>query len=291
METTKLNVLLNTIKIGSINKAAEQLGCTQSGLTYVLNSLEEDFGVQLIRRTHKGVALTSEGELLMPHIDQLLRDEESLNKAVGQILSDSSTVIRIGTYSSLLIEWLGGILGNFKQKYPETAFEIRTGAASLTSLLDQGMIDIALCEEQIAGSHLWEYLASDEMCAAIHEDNPLSKNELIKLDNLIDQHIIYPSIITRNTITQALDLHGLCFSDQTQIFTEDGSATLSLVSRTHGISFVASLYATECPLDVAMIPLDPPVIRRIGIAYSSSAVDSQAVRRFAACLHKHPFKA
>ena len=45
MDTRKLRVLLDTIKIKSINKAAEELGYTQSGLTYLLNSLEEELGV------------------------------------------------------------------------------------------------------------------------------------------------------------------------------------------------------------------------------------------------------
>lgn len=290
METSKLNVLLNTVRIGSINKAAEKLGYTQSGLTYVLNSLEEDFGVQLIKRTHKGIALTSEGTALLPLIQQLLDAEETLNKEVMHLLSDTDSVIRIGTYSSLLIEWLGDILKAFKRKYPDTAFEIRTGAASLTALLDQGVIDIALCEEGVAGVHQWEYIASDEMCAAIHESNPLSRNESIRFEDLVDQHIIFPSIMTRNSVTQALDLQGLSFSDQTQLFTEDGSATLSLVSRTKGISFVAGLYAPECPLDVALIPLDPPVRREIGVAYSASAADRQIVKKFVNCLKQNPFE-
>lgn len=290
METSKLDVLLNTVKVGSINRAAEKLGYTQSGLTYVLNSLEEDIGVQLIKRTHKGIELTTEGARLMPFIEQILNAEQALDKEVSHILSDSDSVIRIGTYSSLLIEWLSDILKQFKDKYPSTAFEIRTGAASLTSLLDQGVIDIALCEEQIAGTHHWEYIASDEMCAAIHESNPLSRKESIRFEDLIEQHIIFPSVITRNTVSQALDLYGLSFNDQTQIFTEDGSATLSLVSRTHGISFVAGMYAPECPLDVALIPLDPPVKRRIGVAYSASAADSQTVEKFVSCLRKNPFE-
>lgn len=291
METSKLDVLINTVRIGSINKAAEKLGYTQSGLTYVLNSLEEDLGVQLIKRTHKGIALTSEGAKLLPYIEQLLNAESALSKEIRGVLTDSESLIRIGTYSSLLIDWLGGLLSSFKEKHPEVGFEIRTGASSLTPLLDQGIIDIALCEEQIAASHHWEYIASDEMCVAVHESNPLSKRDSLSFTDLAAEHVIFPSVITRNTVHRALEKQGMTLCDQTLIYTEDGSATLSLVSRTKGVSFVASMYMPECPLDVAMIPLDPPVERRIGVALSSSADDNQILNKFVNCLKKNPFEA
>ena len=61
MDAKKLQVILNTAKIGSINKAAEKLGYTQSGLTYLINSIEEEIGISLLNRSHMGISLTDEG--------------------------------------------------------------------------------------------------------------------------------------------------------------------------------------------------------------------------------------
>ena len=62
--TLNIRVLLDTIKIKSINKAAEELGYTQSGLTYLLNSLEEELGVPLLVRNRRGEYLSEEGNQL-----------------------------------------------------------------------------------------------------------------------------------------------------------------------------------------------------------------------------------
>ena len=54
----KLYSFLKVAEVGSISKTAEQLNYTQSGLTYLLNTLETDIGLQLLKRDHKGVTLT-----------------------------------------------------------------------------------------------------------------------------------------------------------------------------------------------------------------------------------------
>ena len=47
MDTVKLAALLTAAELGSISKAAEALGYTQSGVTHIINSLEEEAGFPL----------------------------------------------------------------------------------------------------------------------------------------------------------------------------------------------------------------------------------------------------
>lgn len=48
METAKIAALLAAAELGSISKAAENLGYTQSGVTHIVNSLEEEAGFPLL---------------------------------------------------------------------------------------------------------------------------------------------------------------------------------------------------------------------------------------------------
>lgn len=50
METAKIAALLAAAELGSISKAAENLGYTQSGVTHIVNSLEEEAGFPLLMR-------------------------------------------------------------------------------------------------------------------------------------------------------------------------------------------------------------------------------------------------
>ena len=68
MESKKLEALLMAVDLGSFTKAAEVLGYTQSGLTHMMNSLENELGIGLLIRSKSGVRLSSAGRRLLPDI-------------------------------------------------------------------------------------------------------------------------------------------------------------------------------------------------------------------------------
>ena len=54
----------------SFSKAAEKLGYTQSALTQMMHSFEEELGCRLLHRDFSGIRLTAVGEELLPYIDR-----------------------------------------------------------------------------------------------------------------------------------------------------------------------------------------------------------------------------
>ena len=58
MDEKKLHSFLTIIKKGSINKAAEELGYTQSALSQMVQSMEQELDGKLVVRTPGGVTLT-----------------------------------------------------------------------------------------------------------------------------------------------------------------------------------------------------------------------------------------
>ena len=89
MDTTKLFGFTQTAKIGSINKAALELGYTQSGLSYTLNKLEDELGVKLLTRMHYGIKLTPQGEELLPNIQNILQQESMIQNKIRQFKEGS----------------------------------------------------------------------------------------------------------------------------------------------------------------------------------------------------------
>ena len=78
MDSKKLEILMTAVDLGSFSKASEVVGYTQSGLTHLVDSLEREIGLTLVRRDHSGIALTEEGEALMPAIREFLRANAKL---------------------------------------------------------------------------------------------------------------------------------------------------------------------------------------------------------------------
>lgn len=56
MDTKKLEVFINAVDLGSITKAAQVMGYTQSGITRMISSLEKELGVPLLVRSRSGVS-------------------------------------------------------------------------------------------------------------------------------------------------------------------------------------------------------------------------------------------
>lgn len=56
MDQNKRVALLTAIDLGNLTRAAEQLGYTQSGLSYVIKALEAELGFPLLVRSRAGSA-------------------------------------------------------------------------------------------------------------------------------------------------------------------------------------------------------------------------------------------
>lgn len=66
MTIEKYETLLKVVELGSLTRAAEELGCTQSAISHMLNKLEEELGFTVITRSKAGAKLTADGEKSCP---------------------------------------------------------------------------------------------------------------------------------------------------------------------------------------------------------------------------------
>ena len=85
MDSKKLEILMTAVNLGSFSKASEVVGYTQSGLTHLINGLEREIGMALIRRDHSGISLTENGEALLPAIRDYLSATAKLENQIAAI--------------------------------------------------------------------------------------------------------------------------------------------------------------------------------------------------------------
>lgn len=287
MDTGKLTALLETAKCGSINKVAEKLGYTQSGLTYVLNAIEKELGIKLLQRGHSGVSLSPEGKELLPFIESIVSSEENMMQHIQKIKARNSGIIHVGAYNSIVTNFLQHAITAFRIKYPIAQFELTTGVTSLSYLMESQALDIVICEEHIVtNGYNWEPLIDDEMCVIVRKDDPLAKQASISLKELENCHVIYPNINLHGCVANRLLAENIHFRDQTNIVTTDGSTTLRIISHNGGVSFVSRMYESESPDNVVFIPASPKLIRTIGIATPANITSTKAMNSFVAQLKR-----
>ena len=66
MNIRKYEAFVRAVELGSLSKAAEELGYTQSGISHMMQSLEDEVGFPLMVRTSAGILPNTEGEMLLP---------------------------------------------------------------------------------------------------------------------------------------------------------------------------------------------------------------------------------
>lgn len=128
MDIKKYEILLDAIESGSVTNTAERMNYTQSGLSHMLNNLEQELGVKLVIRDRNGVRPTSIGKTLMPYIRKIVDENERFMQALGEASGVMKGDITLGSIDTVSTVFLPGIIGKFKEKYPDIDFAIKNGS-------------------------------------------------------------------------------------------------------------------------------------------------------------------
>ena len=113
MEKMNAKVFLTVAQEGSFRKAADVLGYTQAGISYIISTMEELTGLCLFIREHGGVRLSTEGAALLPLFRQLDRCERQLKQAIDELNGLEKGIVRVQIFDSISIHWIPGIIKKF----------------------------------------------------------------------------------------------------------------------------------------------------------------------------------
>jgi DNA-binding transcriptional LysR family regulator len=101
---------------GSFKRAAEELFVTQAALSHHVRHLEQDLGVQLIRRLHRRIELTAEGSQLLADSTRALESLVAALRNIRRAVREDSLTVSVPPYFSL--RWLTPRLGNLWLRHP-----------------------------------------------------------------------------------------------------------------------------------------------------------------------------
>lgn len=100
----------------SFTRAALELNVTQTAVSAQVKNLEERLGAPLFRRLPRGLALTDEGQALLPVLsDTFTRVGEVLGQFQGGRFREVLTVAAVGTFA---VGWLMPRLAAFQRDHP-----------------------------------------------------------------------------------------------------------------------------------------------------------------------------
>ena len=80
MNFLQLKYFITVCEFGTVSAAADYLHIAQPSLSFAIKELEEEFGAKLFKRTHKGMILTDEGNLLLGMAKNIVEQTETTEK-------------------------------------------------------------------------------------------------------------------------------------------------------------------------------------------------------------------
>jgi LysR family transcriptional regulator, nitrogen assimilation regulatory protein len=83
MDLNQIEHFLRVAELGSINRAAKELGLSQPALSRSLSQLEQDLGQQLVVRCRTGITITEAGSILASRGLALLREAGAIREALA----------------------------------------------------------------------------------------------------------------------------------------------------------------------------------------------------------------
>lgn len=285
MDTRKYEVLLHAVDEGSFLHAGEKLGYTQSGITQMMNGLEREVGFPLLLRSNKGVSLTNEGARLAPLMRELLRLQDHIEQECAQIRGVETGSVRIGSFTSISIQWLPQVIEEFRKLHPLVHVEmLEEGSESeLEGWLREGRIDVCFYSLPERNEFDQIELMQDELCALLPKGHPMQHCEVFPM-HAFEQE---PFLMHKSSNHYDRDIERAL--QQANISPKEGFSSnfdhfiISMVAHNLGISILPYLMLQERADDIVIKPLEPRVFRRLGIAVRSFKQCSPAVSRFIAC--------
>jgi len=129
-----IRVFIKVIETGSFSKAGAVLKMAPSSVARNIDSLEQELGTTLIKRSTRKLVLTEEGQQFLEGAEKLLSQADQLKTSLSQVNEEPAGVLRISVFESFGRQIVSPILPEFLAKYPKVKIEIN---------LDNQMVDLS----------------------------------------------------------------------------------------------------------------------------------------------------
>ena len=264
MNPAKYSVLLAVAETGSLTAAAERLGYTQSGISHIIADLEAECGFPLAVRGKTGSSLTRDGEKLLESVRAVMRASEQLAGAIDEINGLRSGVVRVGMFSSVAVHWAPELVEKFTALYPFVKVELFSGLYhEIENKVLSEELDCGFLTKRTKKALAFTELARDRLLAAVPKEHPFARLPALPASYIEKEDFIIPGEGTGYDIGEIFKTCRV--TPRVRYALSDDYAALAMVERGLGITILPELILEGRSDRVAVLELDPPFDRTIGM--------------------------
>jgi molybdate transport repressor ModE-like protein len=291
-DTTRLRLLVEIDRRGSVSAAAREVGIGQSSASEHLRLLETAAGQALVERNGRGSRLTEAGRVLASSASQALATLAAGEEELQALAGLAGGTIHIGASTTPGVYLLPDTLGCFRRDHPNVVVEVEIAATGeIIERLLAGRVQLALIgevpvDERVA---LEAFLADEIIGVAKPSLLPINKGT-VKPDALQMQTLLVraPNSSTRQIADRALVEAGVHVERTWEL---DSSEAIKRAAREGlGIAFLSRYAVAEeverGELTSFRLAGRPAIERQLYIARLARRPPSPSERGFVATLRR-----
>ncbi len=280
MEKINAKVFLKVAETGSFRKAAEQLGYTQAGISYIISSMEEETGLQLFLRERNGVKLSPEGASLLPHMKQYEIWEAQIEQAVTELKGLKQGILKVLIFNSISVHWIPGILSRFLTDYPDIHVELisEEDSEKAEQMVFSGEVDCGFFLTDVKAKLDVFPLKEEKQCVIVAPDHPLAEEDFFPISALDQYPYIAMKYAEHTGIRNIFEKYNV--EPKTRFCLDNDNAAMSMVSNGLGYAIFAELVLVDVPFKLRIMDFEEPQTRTISIGTRSIQTCSNACRAF-----------
>ncbi|MGB7591209.1 MAG: LysR family transcriptional regulator [Terriglobia bacterium] len=289
MDLRQLEMFRALAETSSFTRAGERLHVSHSAISRQVKLLEDELSVVLFTRANKRVFLTEPGRVLFNHTGAIFAQVTDATRSVSQMSNGAVQYLNLGTGTTMLNLFLPPVFEEFKKRYPNVVFHIKTGHWPMViEDIRTGVLDVvlgSLPSAVEARDYLVRPLYREELVVVVGKHHTLAKKRVIQPQELNEVPLITFSYSVTRQILETV-FRDLGISPQIKLEMEDDEALVSCVSKNMGVAFLPKRRAMQERMHFLRI-LGCPIFRTVGLVTLRARQASEHLTYFSTlCLQR-----
>ena len=265
---SQLKTFIAVVDQGGFTAAGRRLGLSQPAVSRTVATLEKELGVPLFLRRRDGLSLTDAGTIALPHAREAVRQLTLMHTEVAGLAGDVIGTLSLASLPSATATLIAPQLRAFARWHPAVTIRLLEGSENeILDWLDQGAAEAGVVSLPAKGLDV-AVLGEQQMVAVVPAGSWLASKDTITYADLAKEPFVRGTGGCAEVFMPIARRAGIEFDLAFEA--REIAATLEIVRAGLGVSILPSAGLPELP-GVAVRPLLPQTVRRLGLAISASA--------------------
>ena len=191
--------------------------------------------------------------------------------------------VRIGTFTSVAVHWLPGMIKRFQSEYPKVELKLMNGDYhDVEQWLSEGSVDLGFIALPTRLKGRITALLEDRLLAVVPVDHRLASLPRFPIKEVENEPFISLLETSDHDARRALEAAGV--KPNIRYTTKDDYAIIAMVEQGLGVSIMPELLLSGRSDNVRIMELTPPASRTIGLCLPDADRAGPATARFAQCV-------